>query len=191
MNRNTPSSRCDPFASSSFQSFSSRSNVKSEVLSYRRQQSARKSKSPQPLPMKSPNRSLERINHLAQPKGRRFDSTANDHIRPDVVGAITVQDLFGRIDDMSSYNPESTDKSENVSKDKRFYQLFQVFSDVHERQPSNLPTVKSIIESNTSLQDDQPRWQPINTSKSHRHRRSILADQIFKKKDMFLIDASV
>jgi hypothetical protein len=168
----------DQFKSPSFLSFTTPRLVIKSELTYSQK--------------KPPNRqqiSLERINQLAQPKGRRFHRTEEIHIRTAVLGALTVQDLFGNIDDKyHGDNSLLSNEQKPTTDDKRFRQLVHLFSEVHERAPSNIQSVKNVIQSNASLQYNSEQWE-INNTIEEEHNQQILDDSCYNKTDMYLIDA--
>jgi hypothetical protein len=188
-NRSPSSSRLalnktDQIMSSSFQSNSPRvvkqleSNKKNETL--------------QPI-LRSNRRqsSLERINRLAQPKGRPLYS--KDHVRSHYVQAITVRDLFHDMDDMSNCNSLLSDQSKSTTSDIRFNQLVDIFSDIHEsRSSSKLQSVQNIVQSNSSLQDEEGRWKmaniPLSRTDELKNHIKKLTEQFSSKSSMHIID---
>ncbi|UJR09300.1 hypothetical protein I4U23_013543 [Adineta vaga] len=110
--------------------------------------------------------SIDRINRLAQPRGRPYQSL--DHVRSHYIPPITVKDLFGEIDDVSNVNTQLSDKSRSIMNDTRFQQLVETCSDVHtpENTTAHLKTVQNIVQSNPSLQDKEGRWQMTNKSQN-------------------------
>ncbi len=150
-----------------------------------------------------PQISLERINRLAQPKGRRYkpmpkdhrykptpkdhryESTPNDYIRPNIVETLTVQDIFHNIDDIN--NQKSNELNSSID-DKRFRQLIHLFSEVHERESSTIRSLKGIIQSNESLQYNSELWETKNTIEEE-HDEDILNESSYSKTDTYLIDA--
>lgn len=190
-NRSPSSSRLslnktDQIMSSSFQSNSPRvvkqleSNKTNETL--------------QPIFTKSrSNRqqlSLERINRLAQPKGRPLYS--KDHVRSHYVQAITVRDLFRDMDDASNCNTLLSVQSKSTS-DTRFNELVDIFSDIHEPQSSSkLQSVQNIVQSNPSLQDEEGRWKmaniPLSRTDELKNHIKKLTEQFSSKSSMHIID---
>jgi hypothetical protein len=151
MNQKTPSNRGDPLISSSFKSVSSRSLMKSQPTLF-----TTKIKTLKLVPIKPsdrPKKPLEQMNYLTRPKDHRLSTSTNDRTHSSI-DSPTAGDLFGNIDEISNYNcvlPEIPNKS---TEDKRFRQLIHLFSEVHERKPSKLQSLKTIVQLNSSLQVD-------------------------------------
>jgi hypothetical protein len=149
------------------------------------------------VPKKNQNKSsdgrktlLERINQLAQPKNRRFDLSTNDHIRPNRVKPISVQDIFGNIEDTSYENFYKPKKPEMSTNDTRFRKLIHLFSEVHERKPATIQSVKVLIEANASLQYDTEHWGSKNVPNTeYEDQPDILNDSSYSKTDLYLIEA--
>jgi len=167
----------DQFKSPSFQSFTTRSVFKSEST-----YSQKKTSNRQQI-------SLERINQLAQPKGRRYDPPEKDHIQTPVLGTLTVQDLFGNTDNIYHENSIASNELKTSTDDKRFRQLIHLFSDVHERAPSNGQSVKSVIQSNASLQQNNSKHWEMKTTIEQEQNQEMLNDSCYSKTDVYLIDA--
>jgi hypothetical protein len=108
--------------------------------------------------------------------------------------------VFGKIEQTSQVisspmndNIVLPEKPKTAADDKRFRHLVGVFSAVHEAQTSKSQTVKSIVQSNPSLQDDEGQWKMTNASTASRkallkQQRQMLAEQFHKRVDVFLID---
>jgi uncharacterized coiled-coil DUF342 family protein len=123
----------------------------------------------QPIPPKARSKrqqeSMDRINRLAQPRGRPLHSL--DHVRSHYLQPITVKDLFGDIDNVSNCTSLRSDKSKNVTNDARFQQLIETCEGVHVPETTaQTQTVQSIVQSNPSLQDEEGRWQTANQAKA-------------------------
>lgn len=115
----------------------------------------------QPAPPKARSKrkqeSMDRLNRLAQPRGRPLRSL--DHVRSHYVQPLTVRDLFGEVDDASTRTSGISHKSKSVTSDTRFQQLVESCEDIHVPELSaRKPTVESIVQSNSSLQDGEGRW---------------------------------
>ena len=135
--------------------------------------------------------SMERINRLAQPRGRPYHSL--DHVRSHYIQPITVKDLFGEVDDTSNVNSQLSDKSRTGVNDQRFQQLIENCEDVHiPKTTAHLRTVQNIIESNPSLQDDEGRWMMTNKTprRSVQFKKQLqkLSKQFASPKHTHLID---
>ena len=201
MNSSTPSrhtkSRFEPFISSSFESFLSRSNTKFESTFHPKQQSTKMIKTRQFTPIKSPNpnqKSIERINGLAQSKNQRSKLTTPSHVRRNYyTEALNVQDIFGDIDDISNDDSLIPETPKIPADDKRFQQLIYLFSDVYECKRSNLHSLKSIVELNPSLQNEDKQSKTMNVPVSHlnalEHHQEILSDGLNNTTNMYSIDA--
>ena len=124
-----------------------------------------KNEKPQPITKKSNSDRQQRLNRLAQPKGRILHSL--DHVRSHYIQPITVKDLFGNIDDISNCNSLLSEKSGTTINDTRFQQLIETCSAVHKpEKPSTFQSVQNIVQSNPSLQDEEGRWQLAHKPKS-------------------------
>ncbi|CAF3100190.1 unnamed protein product [Rotaria socialis] len=183
--------------SSSFQSFATMSNTKSEFSSALRQQSPNKKKIPPPTPQKyfdRPEKSVERKTSLSHSKHQYHNSKIKNHVRPNYNDSLTVDDLFGELDDDddSNYFSPLPEKPKSATKDKRFRQLIHLFSEVHECDPTNLKTIKNVIESNSSLRNEQKHWQTINIQNSPEmdieNHEQLSTDEFYTKTDVYLID---
>jgi hypothetical protein len=173
--------------SSLFQSSTSRSSIKSDLkFSQKRKKKKTKYSDRQQI-------SLEQINRLAQPKRDRFNSTPKDHIRPNHLPPINVEDIFGNIDDLSNRNSLFSNESKILTDDKRFRQLIHLFSEVKERKPNKLQSIKSLIQSNESLQNNSQQSETKNIPRSdtieEEYDQEILNDSSYCETDLFLIDA--
>ena len=157
MHEKPPSSRYDELISSSFQSLSSRSTFKSHSTLFNKN-----TKTLKLVPINSPDRpqkARNRINYLALPKGhQRLSTSTYDHIRASSESP-TADDMFVSLDDVSNINILVPVMPEKTTEDKRFRQLIHTFSEVHERDPTNIQTLKHVIQSNPSLQGDPKREQ--------------------------------
>jgi hypothetical protein len=140
---------------------------------------------------KSSNRqqiSLERINRLSQPKGRRFDPSSKDHIRSNMMKNVNAHDLFENIDKTSHRNFSKSKESEMSINDRRFQKLIYLFSEMHEREPTSIQSVKSVIQSNTSLQSDTPK----NVSAiEYENQSDLFNHSSYNETDSYLIEACV
>jgi hypothetical protein len=143
--------------------------------------------------------SRERLEYLAQPKNYRFQSSGIKHIRPHMGEQTpTPDELFGELSErpptkLEQMHDELLEKCEKAIHGECFRHLVDGFSQVHHAETSNLQTVKNIIQSNASLQDDKGHWRTIrptaaNSRPVFRNHRQTLADQLHKKLDVFLID---
>lgn len=136
--------------------------------------------------------SLERINRLAQPRGRPLHST--DHIRSHYIKTINVQDLFGDIDNISNCNSSLLSvQSKSTTNDTRFSELVETISPVHEPESSpRSQTVRNIVESNPSLQDEEGRWKmaniPLSRTVELKQHIKKLTKQFSSKTSTHLID---
>ncbi|CAF2510964.1 unnamed protein product [Rotaria sp. Silwood2] len=191
------SNKNEQFISSSFQSFTSYSNTKSE-LTFSREQSIKQNKMPQLNSTKFYNRqqkSSERTYHLAQPKNNHLNSTKQNHVRSNTLVPLTVHDIFGDLDDDDnddqSYDSLLPEKPSSASKDRRFQRLIHLFSEVYECEPKKYRSVKSIIQSNSSLQNENKQKQPISDSIELENHQQIISDECYNKTDMYLIDVAV
>lgn len=167
------SNRDEQNKSPSCQSYTTRSFIKSESTYFQGKQSAQQ------------QISLEKINRLSQPKGRQFDTKTKNHIRPNVVGSLTAQDIFGNIDD-TYQKPFAINQLPTTTDDKRFRRLIHLFSEVHEREPSNVhQSVQSLIQSKESLQ-----YKTKNTFEDveEENDQEIIDDLSYTKTDMYLVD---
>lgn len=172
---------------SAFQPPSSRSIAQSDIHS--------KTNKLQPIApkvlTKRQQESMERINRLAQPRGRPYQPI--DHVRSHYIQPITVKDLFGEIDDVSNVNSQVSDRSRIAVNDQRFQQLIENCENVHiPERAAHLHTVQDIIESNPSLQDDEGRWKmtnktPHRTVQFKKHIQKI-SKQFASPKHTHLID---
>jgi len=209
----------NPFLSPSAQSFLSRPGTKSDPTYNRRQtssirqiQTAQIKKSRPVIPPAensptSPNErpttvrymSRETLNRLAQPKGYRFKSAAgSEHVRSISSDATTAEDVFGEIEQahqetLPPVHDTLSEKPKSAVHDKRFHHLLEVFNEVHPIQTSNTQTFKSIVEANTSLQDDAGQWKMEHPSvSSHKvelkRHHQVLSDKLHGRIDVFLID---
>jgi hypothetical protein len=143
--------------------------------------------------------SRETLNRLSQPKGYRFKSATSDHVRsnPSEITA-TAEEIFGEIDLASEVisSPVSNPlpvKPKSAVDDKRFHHLLGAFSQVHAAQTPNLPTCKSIVAANTSLQDNEGQWKTEHPSVSKQkieltEHRQMLAEKFHDRLDVFLIE---
>ncbi|CAF2132157.1 unnamed protein product [Rotaria magnacalcarata] len=183
--------------SSSFQSFATMSNTRSEFSSALRQQSPKKKKIPPPTPQKyfdRPEKSFERKTCLTHSRNQCHNSKIKNHVRPNYNDSLAVDDLFGELDDNddSSYCSPLPEKPKSATKDKRFRQLIHLFSDVHECNPTSLKTVKNVIESNSSLRNEQKHWQTISIENSPEmdieNHEQLSTDEFYTKTDVYLID---
>ncbi|CAF1081368.1 unnamed protein product [Adineta steineri] len=175
--------KIDQSVMSSFEPHTSRSvNKQPEIL--------------QPIPVKPQSirqqQSTERINRLAQPRGRPIYN--QDHVRSHYIQPITVKDLFGDIEDFSNCNSLLSDRTRTTVGDTRFQQLMDTCSDVHKSEvPTKLHSVENIVRSNTSLQDEEGRWesaasrQPIRTVEVKKHIKK-LTKQLSTKTSVHLMD---
>ncbi|CAF0959707.1 unnamed protein product [Rotaria sordida] len=191
-------SKNEQFTSSSFQSFTSNSTKKSE-LTFSREQSSKKDKLPQIISPKYSNqqqKSSERTYRLNQSKNNHRNSTKQNHVRSNTLAPLTVHDLFGDLDIDDDYDNEYnydsflSEKSQSATKDRRFQRLIHVFSEVYEREPTNLKTVKSIIQSNSSLQNVEKQKQQISNSIKLENHQQILSDESYNKTDMYQTDVA-
>jgi len=213
----------NPFINSSTQSFLSRPGTKSEPTfnlgqqsSIRQVQTAHTMKSrPNITPVEnsttatnqrpptSRQMSRERLNRLAQPKGYHFKSATTNYIRSNTSEQTeTAEEAFAKIDETLQETSQETsspkygilpEKTKSAVQDKRFSHLMDVFCKVHAAQKSDLPTFKTIVQNNTSLQDDEGHWKTEHPSVSRqktevKQHRQMLAEKMHKKLDIFLID---
>ncbi|UJR36863.1 hypothetical protein I4U23_029576 [Adineta vaga] len=143
--------------------------------------------------------SRERLDYLAQPKNYRLKSAGINQIRPNTVEQhLPSNEILGEFDKISNatlsrMQSALPDKTKHAVHDERFQQLMDVFSEVHQAKTFKSQTVKSIIQSNSSLQDDKGRWRTIrptiaNSKPTFRNRRQNLAGQLNNKLDIFVID---
>lgn len=208
------------FVCPSAQSFLSRTEIKSDPLFYRAPKpTARQIRTAQPLkaePDAMPNIqsatptlqrsltqkqiSLERINRLAQPKSLRVKTTANpEHVRSNLneETAKTAEDLFGKIENTSEVITRieniPIEKPKSAADDHRFRHLVGVFSEVYAARKPISKSVRSIVQANPSLQDEEGQWKSGRNSaisrkaEIERHHKA-LADKLNKRLDVFLID---
>ncbi len=140
---------------------------------------------------KSSNRqqiSLERINQLSQPRGRRFNPSSKDHIRPNMMKNVNAHDLFENIDKTSHRNFSKSKEQEMSINDKRFQKLIYLFSEMHEREPTSIQSVKSVIQSNASLQSDTPK--NVSTIE-YENQSDLFNHSSYNETDSYLIEACV
>ena len=164
MHEKQPSSRYDELISSSFQSVSSRSIFKSQSTF-----SNKNAKTLKLAPINSPDRpqkTRNRINYLALPRGHQRLSTSTFNHTHSSSGSPSAVDMFGSLEDVTNIDTSVRAIPEKTTDDKRFWQLIHTFSEVHERDPTNVQTLKNVIQSNASLQGDSKREQMMNMSTS-------------------------
>ena len=130
--------------------------------------------------------SHERINQLSQPKGHRWDPTSRDHIRSNMVKNVNAHDLFGNIEEISNKNFNKPKEPEMSTNDKRFRKLIHLFSEMHEREPTAIQSVKSMIESNSSLQYDVKKY---SSAIEYDNQSDLLNQSTYSKTDSYLIDS--
>lgn len=96
--------------------------------------------------------SMERINRLALPKGRRSHSFS--HVRSNTAFSLNPNDLFEQLDITTSATKSRFE--EKICEDERFHQLVQTCTNIHLHDSTNeLRSVESIVQSNSSLQDHE------------------------------------
>ncbi len=187
MEEDSRSIRIDPFSFQSIQSFTTRLISKSEPTFSQQRPWVKKNKS-----IKTCDRlpiSRERINRLAQPKGQRMKI-------PTIMGSkpIIAEDIFENFDNISNQKSFLFNQSKIATDDKRFLQLFSVFSEFNQRKSSNIQSVQNLIRLNPSLQYDTERWGEKNLPIVHiieeENQQQILDDDSFNSQsEVYSVDS--
>ena len=159
----------DQFHSSSLQSITNPSLIKSDATYPPRKLPARK----------RPQISLERINQLAQPRGRRIRSPSIDQLRANPIKTNHVDPLFDGLDDISYQHSFTSKEQTSSTNDRRFLKLIHLFSEVYEPAPAMMPSKLFDLQRQQERKTN-PILPPIER-KDHRDIRN----------DSHLIDACV
>ncbi len=187
LEKDARSCRIDSSSFPSIQSFTTRFISKSESTFSQQRPWVKKNKSiktsiRQPI-------SLERINRLAQPKGQPMKIPTIMRSKP-----IIAEDIFENFDNISNQKSFLFNQSKIATDDKRFLQLFSVFSEFNQRKSSNIQSVQNLIRLNPSLQYDTERWGkknlPIVQIIKEENQQQILDDDSFNSQsEVYSVDS--
>ena len=136
--------------------------------------------------------SRETLNRLSRPKGFRYPSAPAPPVPLNTSDTNeTVEEVIAQIDEANN-EANLPDKPKSPVDDRRFHQLMGAFTTVHAPKTSQFRTLRSIVEANPALQDDQGHWKLEHSSLSNRkaqldQHRKMLAEKLHQRVDVFLV----
>lgn len=141
-------------------------------------------------PGKSAN-SQRKFDRLAMAKGTKINPAGTAHIRHHRDHRSARRALIGRLDEEETI---TSSKINSTVDDIRFRSLIGTFAEVHQTKEIPKKSVETIVQSNSSLHDDEGRWKTMNNRATIaekaqlKQRRQMLIKQLHKNIDIFLIE---
>lgn len=144
--------------------------------------------------------SRETLNRLSRPKGFRQKSAPAPPVQLNTSETSeALEETIAKLDETlpatSEMNNDTSlpDKPKSSADDRRFHGLMAAFTTVHTPKLAHFRTLRSIVEANPALQDEEGHWKSEHPSLASRkaqleQTRQMISEKLHRRVDVFLVD---